>query len=95
MIVVENIQTMEVKKYYTEDDTISIPRLIPSNAYKLTIMMKSATGKLGMPTYFLVTTAADPPSEFVALKTTHEAVKSGFKVFFSNRLLILQSIYTI
>ena len=75
VIVVENISSMEVKKYYTEGDTIEIKDLLPSNAYKLTIMMKSATGKLGRPTYFLVTTAADPPSDFQALKTTHEAVK--------------------
>ena len=75
VIVVENIPSMDVKKYYTEDDTIRLKGLMPSNAYKLTIMMKSETGKLGLPSIFLVTTAADPPSEFVALKTTHEAVK--------------------
>ena len=46
--------------------------LIPSTPYKLTVMAESKLGTLGLPTVYLITTAADPPSNFSVVTKTHE-----------------------
>ena len=77
-ILVENIPTSTVAQYKTKNETILLLDLSPSTAYKLTIMVESKTGVLGQPTYYLVTTAADPPSEFKLIQVTAHGARLGW-----------------
>ena len=77
-ILVENIPTSEVSQYKTKNETILLQNLSPSTAYKLTIMIESETGVLGQPTYYLVTTAADPPSDFKVIQVSSHGARFGW-----------------